>query len=360
MLSYNCDIAASLDRSIQTIWTDRSSKKINSTDFIGIDNNRRSWSPGQNAVGLNARHLSIITKPKLLNSNGFIQLNSGIFIRDTYWEDSQLYDTIKNQSIKSLMAKLLIKRAIQLKGEWYSMLLYYSRGFFHWFCDVLPCLYKVQELLPKDISYIIHENPPGWMQDSLEFMGISLENCYEFNFQRPLNLEHLYFTPPVAMTGDHDPDALRWVRHKILEGAKIDPFPKPKLRLYISRSKAKCRRIINEEKLLKKLLPYNFQLVHPETLSLRQQIDIFSQAEWIVAPHGAGLTNILYATAGAKVLEFFEPSILRRCYHQMSGALNHDHYIGVGETIPNGNNEPDIYLGEHLLDLVEKQIEHFG
>lgn len=349
--------AASLDDSVKIIWKDRPVVHQHSTGFTSIDQISRDWSIGQHAVGLNERYLASFEESKLINIDGFIQIQSGQFIRDTYWVDSQINHVLNYYNPKSFLCRCLRGNVQDLRGNWYSMLLYYSQEYFHWFCDVLPCLYKVKALLPQDTHYIIQNNPPTWMCESIELIGISLEKCYEFDGHLPLKLEKLYFTPPVAMTGDHDPEALKWVRNKILKKAGLLSSIKPKLRLYVSRSKAKCRRIVNEEELLKRLSIFDFQVVLAEMLTLKQQINLFSQAEWIVGPHGAGLTNMLYAPEGTKIIEFFEPSILRRCYYQMSQALNHSHYISVGETIVNGSEEPDIYLNDCALELIERQIK---
>ena len=49
-----------------------------------------------------------------------------------------------------------------------------------------------------------------------------------------------------------------------------------------------------------------FETIHPDTLSLREQIEIFSQVRYLVAEHGAGLTNMAFRRgAPLAVLEIF-------------------------------------------------------
>ena len=73
-------------------------------------------------------------------------------------------------------------------------------------------------------------------------------------------------------------------------------------RLYVSRSKATSRRIINEDALWQILERNGFEMFSPEGLSVEQQIRSFADAEMIVAPHGAGLANLIYASQ-PKVVE---------------------------------------------------------
>src|SRR5690606_35129701 len=52
------------------------------------------------------------------------------------------------------------------------------------------------------------------------------------------------------------------------------------------------------------LEPLGFVRTRLESLPVEEQISLFHDAEFVVAPHGAGLANLLYALR-AKVLELF-------------------------------------------------------
>lgn len=73
--------------------------------------------------------------------------------------------------------------------------------------------------------------------------------------------------------------------------------------IYISRSQARARKITNEQKLLEVLKKYNFEIYLLENLSFEEQIDLFSRTKNIVAPHGAGLTNIVFTKNTINILE---------------------------------------------------------
>ena len=74
-------------------------------------------------------------------------------------------------------------------------------------------------------------------------------------------------------------------------------------RLYISRKKVRRRHLTNEAELLSLFAQFGYQTVHLENWSLVQQIQRFQQTSHVVAPHGAGLTNILFLPQQAKILE---------------------------------------------------------
>jgi capsular polysaccharide biosynthesis protein len=46
-----------------------------------------------------------------------------------------------------------------------------------------------------------------------------------------------------------------------------------------------------------------FELVNLNAVSVEEQVRLFSAADMIVAPHGAGLTNIMFAPAHCRVVE---------------------------------------------------------
>jgi capsular polysaccharide biosynthesis protein len=74
-------------------------------------------------------------------------------------------------------------------------------------------------------------------------------------------------------------------------------------RIYISRRTATKRRVVNEQELIDALGAIGIESIESETLSLTEQMRLFSEAELVVAAHGAGLTNILFAAPGTRVIE---------------------------------------------------------
>ncbi|KQT61467.1 hypothetical protein ASG52_00830 [Methylobacterium sp. Leaf456] len=76
-----------------------------------------------------------------------------------------------------------------------------------------------------------------------------------------------------------------------------------KRRLLISRRKAKNRRIVNDEQVHDLLSKLGFETVTFEDMDVRAQAKLMSEAEIVVAPHGAGLSNVVFCPPGATVIE---------------------------------------------------------
>jgi capsular polysaccharide biosynthesis protein len=65
--------------------------------------------------------------------------------------------------------------------------------------------------------------------------------------------------------------------------------------------------------------------VFPERLSLAEQAQCFNNASVIFAPHGAGLTNIVFCKPGTKVVEFYGAHIAP-CYWAISTIMGLEYY----------------------------------
>ena len=78
---------------------------------------------------------------------------------------------------------------------------------------------------------------------------------------------------------------------------------KSQRRIYVSRKLAVKRHLANEEEFLGLLKEHKFRKVYLEQMSVREQVELFRSASHVIAAHGAGLTNVLFAPADVKILE---------------------------------------------------------
>jgi capsular polysaccharide biosynthesis protein len=104
-------------------------------------------------------------------------------------------------------------------------------------------------------------------------------------------------------------------------------FPR---RIYIDRRGAAFRPLQDEAAVLEAVRRFGFVAVRPETLSLADQIRLFRGAEAIVAPHGAGLTNLGFCRPGCVVLELHMDAYVHWCYRHLSAlcGLRYDCVLG--------------------------------
>ena len=107
----------------------------------------------------------------------------------------------------------------------------------------------------------------------------------------------------VTRAGEPTPEALRRVREfagPLGRGALAGGAGE---RVYFSRARAARRRVANEDALWAGLAAERFSRVFLEELDWEAQIAVARAARVVVAPHGAGLANLVFCAPGTRVLE---------------------------------------------------------
>jgi capsular polysaccharide biosynthesis protein len=102
-------------------------------------------------------------------------------------------------------------------------------------------------------------------------------------------------------------------------------------RIYISRANASYRRTLNEGEVTGVLKELGFKVVRLDLMAVAEQALLFNGAKVVVAPHGAGLTNIVFCQPGTKVIELFSPQYVNVCYWSLANQVGLDYYYILGE-----------------------------
>lgn len=74
-------------------------------------------------------------------------------------------------------------------------------------------------------------------------------------------------------------------------------------KIYISREGQALRFVENETETVALLEKYGFKKIIAEKFSYDDQINIMKRAKYLVAPHGAGITNIFFMSQNSHLLE---------------------------------------------------------
>jgi hypothetical protein len=192
-----------------------------------------------------------------------------------------------------------------------SLVNWSTENYSHWLLDLtrLEGLEYYQKQTGIKPALIIEANSPKWKRESLRLLGYEPEDCIPWNGSR-IKVKRLIV--PTFRREQHysiSPTACRWLRERMSsnlpeEGSKQHSFSP---RIYISRSKTTGRQVINEDAVMEALKPFGFVAYIPEEMSFTDEVKLFSQAEIIVAPHGSGLANMIFAQ-NASAIELFGSS----------------------------------------------------
>ena len=161
----------------------------------------------------------------------------------------------------------------------------------HFVLDCLPGIAVLRSLgMPSNFEYVFPPLKP-WHIPHLEMQGVN-----------PVVLDKdVYLVDHVLFTSclHHN---LHWPSEHFLDINRGTDNPSPERKIYLSRSQQK-RTFISEPRLEEALAAIGFEIVAPESHSIQEQIDLFKNAKVVVGAAGANLTNVLYCSPGAEVIE---------------------------------------------------------
>jgi hypothetical protein len=175
-------------------------------------------------------------------------------------------------------------------------------GYYHWIIDILPKICLLQEKFGADLGGVklcYPSSEAAFEKESLRLLGIPHAAVHNTRIHGAVNANEIWCNQLIGWEKIHPMAKL--VRERLLPFKKTEGNAK---RIYVGRKGR--RRCVNEEDVTALLNKHNFVVVEDKDRSLSDQIGLFHDAEYIVAPHGAALTNLLWCRPGTRVLEFFD------------------------------------------------------
>lgn len=234
-----------------------------------------------------------------------------------------------------------------------------SSAYYHWLFDVLPRieLLKTQQSFSEIDYFVFHKPQHSYNIESLECFGIPKSKIID-SFSNPVLSADEILVPSIIRGGRGETWVREMLRATFLASKVKNPIDND--RIYITRKKT--RRLLKEYEFYSKLEKIGFSIITLEDYSIKQQGAILNNAKIVIAPHGAGLSNLVFCKAGTIVVEFFSPLYINMCYHQLCYLNGMDYYYYIGEEYQDEINTPNILHNikinvEEAFAYVESIIE---
>lgn len=235
-------------------------------------------------------------------------------------------------------------------------------GYWHWWIDILPRvwlleLHQIFPLADRKFDAVRLVIPPAaaeFQRESLELLGLTERlELLEPGLSR---FDSVTFTRGLTGGGSRYPsrklgEYARWLRERLVPDAAAEGERGRKL--FVSRSTAASRRIVNEAEIEPVLTEHGFEVVDPAGMSVAEQVALFSQANAVAGPHGAGLTNLLFSPPGTEVVEIFAAPAAQGVsnYRVLASHLGMPYSRLLGAPVPNEGRGP------HYFDMrVDPQL----
>ena len=283
-------------------------------------------------------HLSVIKNYKIVNDEEYFSPN--LVIKSRIEKLKIIINSIAEQ-------KTFLSTGIFSIDNW-------SKGYFHWFMDVLPKLISLPEkygsgtlLLPKEYQEI------SFITETLTLLNF--DKIYYFNKNEIIKVQELIIPGIMAETGNYNDRVVNLLRDELTY--TFSHAKKQSLRILILRNQKLKRKIINENEIIELVNTYGFIVVCFEELPWREQVALIESCSLLIGLHGAGLTNMLFMRKGSSLLE------LRRkgdhnnnCYFSLASALELNYFYQLCEV-----NDENISTQENDFlvdkDLLERNIK---
>lgn len=255
------------------------------------------------------------TEVSVWGGNALVADASGRPFHALHWQHPKIVQETLELLGKSDTQARALSPQHRLEGPCVLLAAPWHWNYYHWMVDVLPKVTLLAPLL-SDVS-LTWLTPPldALRRESLVRLGVPLER------QVTMPLEHWQVGSLIVPTAaapylSSRPETLLPVRNALVK-KRVPTFR----RLYISRADAGSRRLLEEDALVQALSVFGFTSVCLTGMDAEAQWTLFAQAEAVIAPHGAGLSNLMFCAPGTLVIELMPIHHASFVYYTLSQAV---------------------------------------
>ncbi|WP_424102558.1 glycosyltransferase family 61 protein [Moorena producens] len=204
-----------------------------------------------------------------------------------------------------------------------------AENFWHFLYDSIPRIYSAMLARPNQkLTVLVPDFLPDSFRELLScvlpenFDTVSVTQCSWVKIDRLIMPSYVSRCENGFLPSEY----YEYIRNCVFNKFDLAPVENPNERIYISRAHAKHRRVLNEDEIIQYLKNYGFKVVFLEKMSFRAQVELFTQAEVIVAPHGAGLATTLFS-GKIKIFVLYPESSPTPFFFTQFKGLGQEHYF---------------------------------
>lgn len=281
-------------------------------------------------------HLFVLDRPTVASSTGVVATANGLVIEDTL-DHLRLEDRLVRRPDGLVELPPVTRR---LSGSWLSLLLGGHENHFHL---MLMNLLRAGLLEPHEVTGLAGILLPAGLPAAGRRLaervigqlcaqaGCAWPVIVELPFGERIAVERLLL-PWNAGSGEcYHPAGtgfLRQLRPAGVTGSR---------RLYIDRRGSGARPLRNEAAVVSALERLGFQPVRLERVGFDGQMQLMAEAAIVVAPHGAGLANLVFAEATTRVIELMPDRLSSWCYRVLCASLGLPYEAVMASSAPDGD-----------------------
>ncbi len=302
-----------------------------------------------------------VSHPEILHlKNCLIFWQGQTFIDFTVFSESLSTPLFINKYTRKFLFLCLLKAVLRrdiyflFKNQYLVVHNEWSSNYFHWLTDTLTRLYLAKDFLRQATLIIPERFSFSYHKYTLEKFGIT--KVWQTNDKKIIFAKRVVM--PAHTSPAENPALLRAAIEFLTRDKKISPC-KYGVRIYISRRNASVRKILNETELINCITLYGFTILNIEEFNFEDQVNILSQAKFLVSIHGAGLTNLMFMPSGSSILELRKKdgSEIYNNFFNLSAVFNQRYFYqpcesDTNESVQNANIFVDLEKLQQNLVLM--------
>lgn len=232
----------------------------------------------------------------------------------------------------------LPRRASRYPGDFYPLIGLGFNNYYHVTHDMVMSLLAVTPHLPAGTQLIIAEHLPRFAEEVMKVAGLDRFRWIRLPADALWELETLHVASPLNKTPYDTAEHFAPYCEMALAryGARSG---KRARRIYVTRRDDAHWRALNENEVVEFLAAKGFEIISPKSLSVPEQIALFSQADLVVGT-GAGMNNAMFAPRGARIVQLQEPLHVTHTLWTLAAArgLEYSYFLCDAVANPGGAN----------------------
>ena len=205
-----------------------------------------------------------------------------------------------------LFRRLKLPRPHRLEGRICAILEPQADTYGHWLLDFVPRFARAKSLLDQrgeKVRYLIEYRSRSHERELLAALGLTEADIEARQPGKRYDADYWFLPSPTSRS------AMNLSLESITALRALFPAPMPasptRRRLYLSRSRDRFRRVLNEPEVVRCLEARGFEVVNPGDLTVLEQARLFASAEVVVSVISSGLANMIFLSPQSVVIEIF-------------------------------------------------------
>ncbi|MEI8216423.1 MAG: glycosyltransferase 61 family protein [Eubacteriales bacterium] len=299
---------------------------------VVYDNNQLNWKMNFEMENIEltlippSEYIGILKNISLIGGTRLIISEKGVLLHDEMYQfdhspmgdyDIKIWGGIKVIGEKCIEIfavnpneKRIIEEAILLSCD-------HDNNYFHWMVECLPKMLMIMEYkkflgIPILLKENLHPNLmyalrilTGESYPIIEIEGGAIYNIKKLVYPSDLSRIMDKYTCDYIMGTDIvlSQKWIRKVRELLLSNGNSSNCTNiVKRKLYLCRHNAEYRKLLNEEEIEIGLLKLGYEIINTATCNFQFQQELFKQAEIVIGPTGAAITNMMLSPKDTKFI----------------------------------------------------------